>query len=199
MEGGRRVYRQVARAEASDDLRARILRAFMDALLAKWLDEITLDAVAAAAKTTRRTVIRFFGGKSGLIEAAIQVIPDEIAARRRQPPGTSLDAIAAATVADLEVLGDFYLRMLAAAPRNPEINPAIAVGRRNHRLWLAEALSPWLSGMPPDQAERALCESLIATDTYTWTLLRRDFGKSVAETEAIIAAMLRKALSETTG
>lgn len=75
-----RPYRQTARAEAADELRSRILRAFLDALKTGWLVDITLDDVAAAARTTRQTVIRLFGGKEGLLKAAVAVWPAEVEA-----------------------------------------------------------------------------------------------------------------------
>lgn len=133
----RRPYQQVARARATDALRERIVRAFFALLMKKWLDEVTLDEVAAAAET---------------------------------------------------------LSITALAPRYPELKLLIARGRSNHRCWLSEVLSPWLAGFDAKQEERVLCECLIATDTYTWRLLRRDFGKSITETEATIADLLRKAL-----
>jgi hypothetical protein len=39
-------YRQTARAAAAESLRQRIVAAFHDLLLSRWIDEITLDEVA---------------------------------------------------------------------------------------------------------------------------------------------------------
>ena len=69
MSAVKRRYRQTARAASAQTLRQRIVLAFRDLLLARWIDEITLDEVAASAGTTRQSVIRLFGGKEGLIEA----------------------------------------------------------------------------------------------------------------------------------
>jgi AcrR family transcriptional regulator len=189
-----RSYRQVARAEASDALRARIVRAFADAMVSQWFDEITLDGVAAAARTTRQTVIRLFGGKDGLLAAAIEIFRADVDARWRQPAGTSPAMIAEATVENCEILGDAVMRMLALAPRHPELARVVAENRLRHRRNFAETLAPALASLPQAEAERVLCACLIATDTYTWALLRRDFGKGVAETKTIIARMLTAAL-----
>ena len=194
MKTANRMYHQVARAESSRELRLRILQAFMNQLLRHWIDEVTLDNVAAESRTTRQTVIRMFGDKSGLIRAVLEVWPAEIEARRRLPAGSTPEEIATSTVTDLEILGNMFLGVLAMAPRHPVLREMIEVGRRNHRLWVGEALEPTLSKLKPQEAERVLCECLVATDTYTWALLRRDHGKDVTETVAIITDMLRKAL-----
>ena len=57
----KRPYRQTARAAAAESLRQRVVTAFNDLLLSRWIDEITLDEVAASAGTTRQTVARQSG------------------------------------------------------------------------------------------------------------------------------------------
>ncbi len=55
-----RPYHQAARAAATARIRMRIASAFVDMLRSKWLNEVTLNAVAAAAQTTRQTIIAAF-------------------------------------------------------------------------------------------------------------------------------------------
>src|SRR5712692_9898103 len=70
----KRVYHQTARAAAAEELRQRVVTTFYKLLLSRWVDEITLDDVAASAGTTRQTVIRLFGGKEGLVEAIAAIV-----------------------------------------------------------------------------------------------------------------------------
>ena len=69
-----RAYHQIARAAATEDTRRRIVAAFRAALMERWMDDITLDDIAAAAGTTRQTVIRLFDGKEGLLVAVAETM-----------------------------------------------------------------------------------------------------------------------------
>jgi AcrR family transcriptional regulator len=192
-----RPYRQTARAEATQGLRERIVRAFLVALKSQWLDDITLDDVAVAARTTRQTVIRMYGGKEGLLKAAVEIWPAEIEAQVRPPEATTVEALASAMIGMLEELGDMYFRVLCLAPRHPELEHFTALGRARHRQWFTEALTPNLRDRSAVEIETVINECLIATDTYTWSLLRRTFGKGADETQTIMADMMRKALGQT--
>jgi AcrR family transcriptional regulator len=189
-----RPYLQVARAEATQDLSQRIVAAFLSALKMHWLDEITLNAVAAEARTTRQTVLRLFGSKDGLLAAAVEIWPAEIASSYSQPQCTTPEELAAAMVDMQEELGPMFLRVLALAPRHPELKRFVDLGRERHRQWFRESLKGHLDQVEPVAAEQALNECLIATDTYAWSLLRHAFGKTRAETEATMANMMRQAL-----
>ena len=81
-------------------------------------------------------------------------------------------------VEDYEITGDAVIRMLALEERVPTLAPLLAHGRQGHRGWVEEMfLAPEL-----------VPELVVATDVYTWKLLRRDQGLTRDET---LAAMLR--------
>src|SRR5947209_5585814 len=82
-----RGYEQTARAQMAQENGERIAAAFKDLLMQMWFDEITLDRVAADAGTTVQTIVRRFGGKDGLLEAAAKLIGIEVNARREKPTG----------------------------------------------------------------------------------------------------------------
>src|SRR4051812_32208223 len=98
-----RPYRQVARAAATGATRRRIIDAFHQALQVRWLEEITLDSVAAAAGTPRQTVIRLFGGKEGLLSAPAERTADEVERRRALPQHASVETAARVIAEDYEV------------------------------------------------------------------------------------------------
>ncbi len=77
-----RTYQQTARAKASAATARAIRESFLKRLQEQWFEEITLDAVAKDAGVTPQTIIRRFGGKSGLLDAAIDQIGKEIDVRR---------------------------------------------------------------------------------------------------------------------
>src|SRR3954447_1224262 len=69
--GGRRPYRQVARASAARATRERVLEAAEELLRERMPEAVTLDAVARRARTTVPTVLRHFAGKEALVAAAL--------------------------------------------------------------------------------------------------------------------------------
>src|SRR5690349_1322156 len=165
-----RAYRQTARADAAAVTHRRIGDAFIAFMQERWLDEITLEEVARAAGVTVQTVIRRFGGKAGLIEAAAHQLGAEILDRRAVPPG-AVDRAVAALIGDYELTGDLLIRLLADEPRHPMLTPLLDHGRAGHRGWVADVFAPWLDSLPPEARERRLSALVVATDVYGWKLL----------------------------
>ena len=196
MSATTRPYRQVARAAATQDTQRRIVAAFREALLAHWMDEITLDDVAAAAGTTRQTVIRLFGGKEALITAAADAMKEEIEIRRALPPKAKPQAVVRAVVGDYEVSGDVIVRLLAQEDRHPALTALLTVGRKWHRQWVEQSFATPLADLSAKCRERRVTQLVVATDVYTWKLLRRDFRHSVTDVEALITGMVQHLLEE---
>jgi AcrR family transcriptional regulator len=194
----RRPYRQTARAAASESLRQRVVGAFHDLLLRHWIDEITLDAVAASAGTTRQTVIRLFGGKDGLLEAVLARIRAEAVPRTSMPDHVSGRAALKILIAHYEAAGDMVVRFLAQEERHAALRPILAQGRREHRAWVAGRFGLAPRDMSGVERERQITRLVIATDVYTWKLLRRDFGKSQGEVLVLMGAIIDKELGEHT-
>lgn len=190
-----RPYRQTARAEAAAATGGRVVQTFIGFLRERWLDEITLNEVAEAAGVTAQTVIRRFGGKEGLLKAAVEALGAEIDQRRAVPQG-GVREIVEALVRDYEAMGDMVIRCLAQEERNPMIKILLDTGRRDHPRWLAECFEPWLAKLDPARRERRMAELLVATDIYTWQLLRRDRGMAVEEFIDTVAGLVAKILGE---
>jgi AcrR family transcriptional regulator len=167
-----RTYRMDTRRAAAEATRERILSAAVEAFLTRWYDEVTLQDVAAAAGVSGQTVINHFGGKEPLFAAAVARISEEIGARRDRAPAGDLDALIAALIEDYEITGDATIRLLALEHRVEQIAPLLAEGRGYHRDWVRATFGR------PD----LLPELVVATDVYTWKLLRRDQGLSADAT-----------------
>jgi AcrR family transcriptional regulator len=161
--------------------RARIVEAMIDLLLARWYDEVTIAAVAEAAGVSGQTVLNHFGDKEGLAEAASVELSARIAEQRHAEPG-DVEGAVRALVGDYEVTGDAVIRMLALEGRMPALERHMATGRRFHRDWVKRTFRA------PDELLPLL---VVATDVYTWKLLRRDQGLSREATTASIVRIVR--------
>lgn len=185
----KRAYSQVARAAAAEDTAKRIIEAFLDLLMNEWFDDITLDRVAAKAGVAVPTVVRRFGGKDGLLAAAVPVLSAQIAEQRggaTQDPAASIDRL----IADYERTGDAVIRLLALAPRYPAVGQFTEFGRRRHRQWVATAFAESLATLRGAHFERALDALVVATDVYTWKLLRRDLQRSLEDCAKTIKGLV---------
>ena len=173
-----RTYRMDLRAAAAEATRERILAAAADLFLERWYDDVTLAAIAERAGVSGQTVINHFGGKEPLAAAAHQRLSEEIVSPRYTPEAGDIPALVAAVADDYEKTGDAVVRLLALEEKVPSLQPLLARGREGHREWVTTMFG----------APKLLPELVVATDVYTWKLLRRDQGLSRDET---VAAMLR--------
>jgi AcrR family transcriptional regulator len=187
MKTERRPYRQTARAAAAAATRDRILDVATDHLLGRYYDEVTLAGIAKEAGVSQQTVINHFASKEGLLEAAAERLEPE---RFRQ--ANASDAVEN-VVDDYEPSGDTVIRMLALEERVPALAPFLARGRAGHRAWVREAFAQALPPSDDPAFEQALNLHVVATDIYTWKLLRRDMGLSREQTieamRALVAAL----------
>ncbi|HEV7495757.1 helix-turn-helix domain-containing protein [Baekduia sp.] len=187
MKTERRPYRQTARAAAAAATRERILDVATAHFLERFYDDVTLVAIAKEAGVSQQTVINHFASKEGLLEVvAGRLDPEHARHADLADPVTNV-------VEDYEPFGDAVIRMLALEERVPALAPFLARGRTGHRAWVAGAFA----GQLPDPADAAYDQALnlhvLATDIYTWKLLRRDMGLSLEQTidhmRALIAAL----------
>jgi AcrR family transcriptional regulator len=189
-----RPYRQAARAESAAATGRRIVAAFLKRLGQQWYDEITLDQVAGDAGVSVQTVVRRFGGKAGLLAEAIRAMVRSAGERRATPPGDP-ERLARNLVDDYERTGDTIIRLLALEPRHAALREHLAPARLRHRDWIARAFAANLEPLGGKARQAALDALVVATDVYTWKLLRRDMGRSVAATQATIVGMIRSTLA----
>jgi len=171
-------YSMELRAAAAEATRERILLAAADAFLERWYDEVTIAGIAERARVSGQTVINHFGSKEHLATAAYHRMAEEITLRRHAPEPGDVRGALEVLMDDYEITGDTVIRMLALEERVPTLAPLLARGREGHRRWVETMF----------RAPKLVPELVVATDVYTWKLLRRDQGLSRDETAA---AMLR--------
>ncbi len=156
---------------------------------------ITLPAVAERADVTVKTVLRHFGSRDRLIDAAWSQAYDEVMAERTPPPDDlpgALDVL----IAHYERRGEIALTMLAADEKDVRAQRMNNAGRLAHREWVETVFADRL----PEQAAtrlRMVDVLVVATDVYAWKLLRLDRGLSVDDVHDRMSFMTETLLAAT--
>jgi AcrR family transcriptional regulator len=188
-----RSYVMKVRATATQETRQQILRASAALLWEKLSPEIRLADVAERAGVSVQTILRHFGTREHLLAATQDFLREEIRAERQAPAG-DLPAAVRAIFDHYELRGDRVLRMLAQEYWNEHIREINEGGRHLHRDWVETVFGPQLAAHAEGERPMLVDLLVVATDVYTWKLLRRDRGLARAEAEAhvrqLIAAIL---------
>jgi AcrR family transcriptional regulator len=177
MDTKRRSYEMRARKEAAAATYNAIAQAAIDSIAAKRSLSITLGSVADRAGVTVKTVLRHFGSRDALVEAAWSQALQDVVVERSAPAGDPERALAV-LIEHYERRGDMVLGLLAEEDKDPRALKMCDSGRVEHRSWVEDVFD---TGLPAEAAERSrLIDALVvATDVYSWKLLRRDRGLSV--------------------
>lgn len=188
-----RPYVMRARAEAAAATKERILASARDLLVTHAFEDMTIDALAAGAETTARTVLRLFGSKEELFVQALHSLGQF---GRAPIMRGDLETVVSGAYDFYEKVGDTVIRWLADEPRFPAMQAHLKIGRQHLRAWVAEAFAPAL-GRAQGGDRKQLHDALVVVfDVYTWKLLRRDFGLSRRAAEATALRMVRGLIGE---
>ncbi len=191
-----RAYNQTTRAETTERTRREILDAAQRVFLEDGEYELPLDAVAARAGVSTRTLLRHFGSREGLIEAGI-ADSGSVISREREPTPGDVDTALRRLIAHYERVGDAVLRMLAAADRYPLVRRLTDSGKAQHRDWTESVFAADLTGLSPAARNHRAALLATVTDVYVWALLRRRHGLSRNATEAAIRGLVEDARGAT--
>lgn len=183
----KRSYTMSARARAVEETRRRILDATATLSEHRRIAAISLDDVAAEAGVSVQTVLRQFGSRGGLLEATRTHVQEAVTAERQAPVG-DVDVAVSVIVAHYEARGPAVLLLLAQEAEDPLVRTITDDGRHMHRQWVEQVFAPFR----PSPA--ALDLLVVATDVYTWKLLRLDRGLSRTETEQRMGTLVRAVL-----
>jgi AcrR family transcriptional regulator len=191
-----RSYRQVARANAVQDTEQQVMDALRTLLKERWFDEITLDDIAAGAGTTRQTVIRRFGSKTGVLSAMAAQMNVSIRGQRWSVPAGTVAQIVDLLIDDYEQTGDLVVRTLSQEQRIPEFGAVLDAGRKGHREWIEDMFAAWLDKLDARARADRLAQLLALTDVWVWHLLRRDQKHSAADTRRLMTGAVERLLRE---
>jgi AcrR family transcriptional regulator len=184
-----RTYRQTRRADATERTRAAILDAAQELFRDDPQLDPSLEAVAARAGVSTRTVIRQFGSKEGLLEAAIAAGVAATQATRHAEPGDVAGAVRA-IVAHYEGMGDEVMRWLSLADRLPVVRRVTERGTETHYEWVEEVFAADLEGLPHGERRARRAALATATDVYVWHLLRRREGLGREATQSAMLGLV---------
>jgi AcrR family transcriptional regulator len=185
----RRPYDMTNRAEAAATTRLRILQAGLDLLWEQLVIETTLDDVASRADVSVKTVLRHFGSRDGFDVALEQFALEEIGEEVAAPPGDVVAAVHG-LFTHYEHRGDGVLKMLGQELFDDTFRERMDLGRRLHRENIAELFAPQLADRPAADREALIDLLVVATDVYTWKLLRRDRGLDQPTAEARVRLLI---------
>ncbi len=184
-----RRYTMGARAQAVEQNRLRVLEATFTLAADRPIAAISLEDVATRAGVSVQTVLRQFGSRAGLVEAttahALKQVTDE-----RQAPVGDVDAALTVLLDHYELRGDASVLMLAQEGSDEQAAAVTQHGRRLHRRWVRTVFAPYLG-----EGTATLDLLVVATDVYTWKLLRRDRRLSRARTQALMTRMVEAVIA----
>lgn len=179
-----------ARAAAAAATRQRILEAAVSALWGRRVTEVHLEDIAASAAVTVQTVLRVFGSRARLVDAAWDVTRDRIVAQRETAAPGDVTGTIRALYDHYEQMGDFVIRNLAEEDQLPAMKGWLARGRRAHRASMRRQFAPWLDAQPAGERRQLLDCLVAACDVYTWKLFRRDMGRTRGDAELRVRRMV---------
>lgn len=173
----KRTYEMRARKEATEATHEAIVQAAIDAVIAERSLAINLKEIAERAGVTVKTVLRHFGSREPLVAAAWARVHHDVLIERTAPPEDPDQALAL-LVDHYEHRGDVVLGLLAEEDDEHPARVMCDTGRAEHRSWVKEIYGPRLP-VAPAQRSRVIDALVVATDIYSWKLLRRDQRLSV--------------------
>ncbi len=185
-----RAYRMGVRAEAAAATHGRILEVAIRLLGDLSYDEVSLAEVARGAGVTVQTVLRRFGSKEGLTEAATALGVERVRAERWSSPPGDLDAAVRGLLAHYEAWGDRSLRFLAQEQRVAAMGGVVRAGRALHHDWVDHVFAPWLSRRRGAVRARLRARLIAVTDVYVWKIVRRDLGLDGQAAEATLRELV---------
>lgn len=184
-----RPYDMRARAETAERTRERILQATIEAGDDKPIAAIVLPDVAQRAGVTVQTVLRQFGSREGLLDAAADYAVTRVGDERVTPPG-DVEAAVRVLFDHYEKRGDSVMRLLAQESWDDRARKVTDAGRSLHREWVVGVFEPLLVNRGRRDQDQLLDLLVVSTDVYTWKLLRRDRGLSRPAAERRVLRML---------
>jgi len=177
-----RNYSMTKRSISVAKTRARILRAVLELATEKLTVEIVLADVAHRSGVTVQTILRHFGSRDGLFDAAVQFGSAEVVAERATPVGDDPEAVRV-IIDHYETRGDWVIALLGQEGSDERIRGITMPGKQLHRDWVETVFGPQLAKRASPEHPAITDLLVVATDVYTWKLLRRDRGLSRELTE----------------
>ena len=185
----KRTYTMGARAQAVAETRLRIQEALLTLAATRAFPEISLDDIAREAGVSVQTILRQFGSRAGLIEEQIEFAINRVTEERAAPVG-DVDVAMRVLLDHYENRGRTALLLLAQEQSDPQVKRVTERGRQMHRAWVESVFAPYA-----DRDDAVIDLLVVATDVYTWKLLRQDRALSRSRTEQQMKSLVSAVLA----
>jgi AcrR family transcriptional regulator len=186
-----RAYRMVARAEAVEKTRQRLLEAATALFAQRPYDLVSLADMARQSGVGLATLVRQFETKERLFAAAIASGRDDMTSLFAATPENDPVAAVQTMVEGYERYGDAIARLLALEERLPDARAAVAHGRSAHREWVQRVFGATLRRRRGRARKLHFAQLMAATDLQFWKLFRRDLKLGRADTEAALLEVIK--------
>ena len=180
-----RKYKMGVRAKAAETTSEEIIRVVGELWMKYSIHEITLHMVAQNAGVTVMTILRKYGSKEGLFEAAIRADTAGIQDVRKESQAGNIIQSISILMKEYEYAGPAVIRTLAVENDLPVAAKILKKGRELHKEWCKRIFAQYLPVSNDKEYKIMLGSFYAATDIYKWKLLRKDLGYSEEETEKI--------------
>jgi AcrR family transcriptional regulator len=186
-----RAYSSQLRSDAAARTRIEILDAAISLAYELGRVDFALEKVAERAGRSVQTILRHFGSRDGMIEAAVQRGVMQTVDERRAPRG-DVPAALQVLIRHYELRGAVMLRLLALGTEG-DAETVTVPGRMLHRAWVQDVFAePIAESRDPD----ALTDTLVVvTDLFAWKLLHLDRGLRPDEVHRRMTVMVDALLS----
>ena len=173
--------------------REAILEAFLDSLEDEPPHEISMEALAERAGTSRRTLFRYFPTRANLLAAAADWIYDHRLHVPIEIDGAG-NLVESFTQASTEAA---RLPALARALLNTPTGQTIRSGRRARRATaIGDAVAEITTNLPPDQAAQATAIITHLCSARAWITIQDESGLDSASARAAVAWALATLIGE---
>ena len=178
------------RSEKASQTTEKIIAATELLLTDKPLEKISLKAIAMESGVTVQTVLRHMNSREGCIYAVAERVSARVEKQRGGPAG-NIDNAIESLIEHYEHDGKLVLNLLTQERSEESFaSDFTKEGRIYHRQWVERCFGQYLSG---NQTE-VIDALVVATDIYTWKLLRLELDRPLNTTKNIITEMVKKIL-----
>jgi AcrR family transcriptional regulator len=192
-----RSYTKVARAAAEEATRAALLDAAEATFYEGGWTRTSLERIAVRGGTTKQTLLRHFGSKDGLLEAAYRRAMDRVRAQRFAAPPDDVEAAVDNRLDHYAAVGEASLR-IASLTAEPGLAHIAEGARRLHHEWVEHVFGGRLRAARGTERARLRAGLIVACDVQTWGILAGDLGLARAEVRATLLLLIRALLGEGT-
>lgn len=190
MKSQKNSYNNTNRQLKAEETKLSIIKAWGQ-LWAKYsINEITLEMIAEEAKVTKRTILRKFGSKEGLMAESLSYDPAEISTERDHAKTGDIDDILKTLLTNYENIGDAAIRTINLESELEIARKIGTKGRIQHRNWCKNVFAPFLPHPNSANFEIQLISFIAVTEIYLWKLMRKDLKLSKKKTYSVFKNML---------